>query len=115
MRILSNFVSKLILQSVGADGIFQHGEAKGVGPNLINGAAGLRAELKQKRGSEEAGLNAVDRVEALAQTDRGAIDADPVDAEFLDIQPAARAIKRGRIIRICTVPDLAQRGFSCAV
>ena len=105
----------LVLQSVGTDGIFQHGEAKGIGPNLIDGTAGLRAELKEKGGGEETSLDAVDRVEALAQTDRGAIDADPVDAEDFDIQPATCAIKRWRIIRICTVPDLAQRSFGRAI
>ena len=115
IRILNNFVSKLVLQSVGADGIFQYGEAKGIRPNLINGAAGLRAELKQKRGSEEAGLNAIDGVEAFAQADCGAIGADPVDAEDFDIQPTARAIKRGRVVRIGAIPDLAQRGFGGTV
>ena len=107
--------TKLVLQSVGADGIFQHGEAKGIGPDLVDGSACFGAEFEQQRGSEEAGLNAVDRVEALSQTDRGAIDADPVDAEDFDIQPAARAIKRRRVVRIGTVPDLAQGGFGRAI
>ena len=115
MRILSNFVSKLILQSVGADGIFQHGEAEGIGPDLVDGSAGFGAELKEQGRGEQAGLDAIDGVEALAQADRGTIDADPVDAEDFDIQSTARAIKRGRIIRIGTVPDLTQGGFGRAI
>ena len=53
-------------------------------------------------------MNAVDRVEALAQPDCGAIGADPVDTQDFDIQPTARPIKRGRVVRIGAIPDLAQ-------
>jgi hypothetical protein len=53
-------VSKLVLQSVGADGIFQHGEAKRVGPNLIDGSTGLGAKLKEQGGGKQASLNAID-------------------------------------------------------
>jgi len=80
-----------VLQSVGADGIFQHGEAEGIGPDLVDGSAGFGAELKEQGRGEQAGLDAIDGVEALAQADRGTIDADPVDAEDFDIQSTAEA------------------------
>ena len=60
-------------------------------------------------------MNAVDRVETLAQPHCGTIYADPIDAQDFDIQAPARAIKRGRVVRIGAIPDLTQRSFSCAV
>src|SRR6056297_3054444 len=108
MAATKNLLIKLVLQSVGADGIFEHREAERIGPDLIDGAAGLRAELEEKRRSEKAGLDAVDRCQALAQAHRGAVGSDPVDAEDFHVDPGIGAIDRRRIVLICAVPDLAQ-------
>src|SRR6056297_773034 len=115
MAATKNLLIKLILQSVGADGIFAHGEAEWIGPDLIDGAAGLRAELEEKRRSEEAGLGAVNGRQALAQADRRAVGSDPVDAEDFHVEPSIGAIDRRRVILVGAVPDLAQPALGSSV
>src|SRR6056297_1468039 len=107
MAATKNLLIKLILQSVGADGIFEHGEPKRIGPDLVDGAAGLGAELEEKGRGEEPGLGAVDGGQTLAQAHRGAVGADPVDAEDFHVEPGIGAIDGRRIVFICAVPDLA--------
>src|SRR6056297_3459302 len=115
MAATKNLLIKLVLQSVGADGIFEDGEAEWIGPDLVDGAAGLWAELEEKRRSEEAGLGAVNGRQALAQADRRAVGSDPVDAEDLHVEPSIGAIDRRRVILVGAVPDLAQPALGSSV
>src|SRR6056297_2726883 len=108
MAATKTLLIKLILQSVGADGIFEDGEAEGIGPDLIDGATGFGAELEEKRGGEEPGLGAVDGGQPLAQAHGGAVGSDPVDAEDFHVEPGVGAIDGRRVILVGAVPDLAQ-------
>src|SRR6056297_4095361 len=115
MAATKNLLIKLILQSVGADGIFEHGEAEGIGPDLIDGPAGLGTELEEQRCGEQSGLGAVDGGQTLAQAHRGAVGADPVDAEDFHVEPSIGAKDRRRVILVGAVPDLAQPALGSSV
>ena len=115
MAAPNNLLIKLILQSVGTDGIFEDREAERVGPDLVDGAAGLGAELEEKRGGEEPGLGAVDGGQPLAQPHSGAVGSDATDAQDFHVEPGIGAIDGRRVVFIRAVPDLAQPALGSPV
>ena len=54
-----------VLQSVRTDRIFDDGEPEGVGPDLVDGAACLGAELEEEGRGEQTRLNPIDRGQAF--------------------------------------------------